>query len=240
MPAESIYWLIQKAALGEGGLDLAPTIWLSEQELERFQQLARYPKRQQEWLAGRVAVKQLLAVVDPTMAPPDPKAVQVLNLASGAPYVVLKGTPLAGFLSLSHRAECSLCAWSAATPLGIDLEWIEERSPAFIQDYLTPAEQSAVQGCALEKRAGLVNCLWSAKEAVLKALGVGLRLDTRRVELTPRNLLAEGEWNCWPARVTDSEHASAWDVWVQKRQGYVLTLALSSGTIPNLIEISGG
>ncbi len=239
MPVENIYWLIQKAALGEGGLDLTPIIWLSGQELERFQQLARYPKRQQEWLAGRVAVKQLLAAVYPASAPPDPKAIQVLNLASGAPYVVLNGKPLAGFLSLSHRAEGSLCAWSAATPLGIDLEWIEDRSPAFIRDYLTPEEQSAVQGCRLEERAEMVNCLWSAKEAVLKALGVGLRLDTRRVELTPHNSLAEGAWNCWPARVTASEYASAWDVWVQKRQGYVLTLALSSGTIPNLIERIG-
>jgi acyl transferase domain-containing protein/phosphopantetheinyl transferase len=63
--------------------------------------------------------------------------------------------------------------------IGIDAEPVVLRSPAFSRAWLTPLEQ---RRDATSARA--VTLAWCAKEAVLKALGTGLRLHPRQVEVT--------------------------------------------------------
>ena len=154
-----------------------PENFLSETELQKLAQM-RFPRRREEWLLGRWTAKRLLAAVEGR----DPRAWQVENEADGQPYVQADGERLPGCLSISHRGGQAVCAWTSApgVALGIDLERIEPRSPAFVRDYFTAAEQALIAGAARELDAVL---LWSAKEAMLKALGKGLRLDTRAVEV---------------------------------------------------------
>ncbi len=71
----------------------------------------------------------------------------------------------------------------AGVSLGCDLEVIEPRSAAFVTDYFTRNEQALVERTSKEERPRLVTLLWSAKESALKALHVGLRLDTNSVEV---------------------------------------------------------
>ena len=68
---------------------------------------------------------------------------------------------------------------SAGGTLGCDLELIEPRSPAFLEDWLTPAERALVAGADAARRDLLANLLWTAKEAAAKARREGLRLDVR-------------------------------------------------------------
>ena len=68
--------------------------------------------------------------------------------------------------------------------LGCDLELIEPREGNFLDSFFTVEEMTAVR--ALRERdlaAGdiLTTAIWSGKEAVLKALREGLRIDTRRI-----------------------------------------------------------
>ena len=67
--------------------------------------------------------------------------------------------------------------------LGCDLELVEPRSDRFVADYLTAAEQQLVLGAGPERDL-VANLIWSAKESALKVLRVGLRRDTRSVEVT--------------------------------------------------------
>jgi phosphopantetheinyl transferase len=69
--------------------------------------------------------------------------------------------------------------------MGCDLEKVEPRTWSFVRDYFTPNEQDAVaaQGNP-ELRARMVTLIWSAKEAVLKALETGLRADTRTLSVS--------------------------------------------------------
>jgi 4'-phosphopantetheinyl transferase len=76
--------------------------------------------------------------------------------------------------------------------LGCDLELVEPRSDAFIADYFTAKEQALVAHAGAD-RFRLVALLWSAKESALKALRVGLRVDTRSVIVSPGNLQPAGE-----------------------------------------------
>ena len=52
-----------------------------------------------------------------------------------------------------------------------------------MNDFFTAGEAARVWACPEPTRDTLVAVLWSAKEAVLKALREGLRMDTRRVEI---------------------------------------------------------
>lgn len=71
--------------------------------------------------------------------------------------------------------------------IGVDLEIVEPRSQGFVRDYLNPGEQDWVRRQALASDDGFdaaANLLWSAKESALKVAGVGLRADTRTVDVT--------------------------------------------------------
>ena len=69
--------------------------------------------------------------------------------------------------------------------LGCDLEVVEPRSGAFATDYFTAEEQELLAQASAADRFQLLALIWSAKESVLKALRVGLRLDTRCVAVDP-------------------------------------------------------
>jgi 4'-phosphopantetheinyl transferase len=73
--------------------------------------------------------------------------------------------------------------------VGCDLETIEPRSPAFLADYFTDEERDLAGRMAGADRDRVVTLLWSAKESALKALGCGLRADTRVVSAAPAGFL---------------------------------------------------
>jgi 4'-phosphopantetheinyl transferase len=178
--------------------------FLSASECEMFCRLV-FPKRRREWLLGRWTAKRLLQ----RHLPCDAKhrllplrAITVGNDPDGAPYLAVEGEGrLPASLSISHRggrrytcrrdasdpfsstrAFCAL-SFSHSLSLGADIERVEPRVPAFVHDYFTAREVERVQACPPQARDLLVTVLWSAKEAVLKALRLGLRVDTRRVEI---------------------------------------------------------
>jgi len=69
--------------------------------------------------------------------------------------------------------------------IGCDLEIVEPRSDAFVEDFLTAAERSLVAGAPDEDaRHLLANLVWCGKESALKVLRTGLRRDTRSVEVS--------------------------------------------------------
>jgi 4'-phosphopantetheinyl transferase len=81
--------------------------------------------------------------------------------------------------------------------LGCDLELIEPRSDGFVADYFTTEEQALVARAFAADRPRLCALLWSGKESALKALRMGLRMDTRCVMVSPADAL--------PHRGTDGD-----------------------------------
>ncbi len=158
--------------------------WLSEEEKQRAQQL-RFPKRCIEWLRGRWMAKQILLRSDPRFADCVPSRITIANQADGAPQVWLEGKPVDGSLSISHRQDRVAAAWapSRRVAVGVDIEWIEPRDPAFLEDFFSEVEKSTALAAAPQHQPLQITLLWSAKEAALKALGLGLRVDSRSVEI---------------------------------------------------------
>jgi 4'-phosphopantetheinyl transferase len=158
---------------------------LSPREEDILAGLAFLPRRR-KWLLGRAAAKRLLAEL-PGTSHLAPASLSVLNRPSGEPFVLVAGQgewPCA--ISLSHRGEGGLAAVPAVTGqrIGADLETIEPREPALVRQFFTEAEAASVAAASSEARDERVARIWSAKEAVLKLVGLGLRLDTRAIEVS--------------------------------------------------------
>jgi 4'-phosphopantetheinyl transferase len=172
-----VYWLEQTEA------DLPERDeWLSPTETARLSAM-RFVKRRYDWRLGRWTAKNALALY--WKVPADPQvlaSIEIRPAPSGAPEVFFQNKPAAARISLSHRAGIAACAVTRSSGmLGCDLEVIEPRSDAFLTDYFTAEEQSFVAGASARDRSRFLALLWSAKESALKALRMGLRLDTRSV-----------------------------------------------------------
>jgi 4'-phosphopantetheinyl transferase len=176
--------------------------WLTDSERARAASLATSTRRR-DWVLGRAAAKRLLAASESARSgePLGLADVEVLADGTGAPVAALSpargGGRLPWSLSLSHSGGAAVAALlpeGEGIP-GIDLELVEPRAPSFVETFFTPAEarQAARAGAGRDL---FVTATWSAKEAVLKALHLGLTVDTRDVEALPTALTAGpgGPW----------------------------------------------
>jgi 4'-phosphopantetheinyl transferase len=224
----SIYWLLQTYADLPATNEAASYEFLSPAEQERLASF-KLAKRRREWLLGRWTARRLVQQLLATEGRPVAlSSIGIANAADGAPELRLPATVAASpawSLSISHRADYAFCAVdTTGRPIGADIEQIEPRSAAFVGDFFTTAEQALVYGALPADRALLANLIWSAKEAVLKVLRHGLRVDTRRVECLPG--FAVDAWQPVSIRCDGQLSTSAINGHWQRRGAYVLTLAL--------------
>jgi phosphopantetheinyl transferase len=210
---------------------------LSSREETILSGLGLLPRRR-KWLLGRVAAKQLVREMsDGDVAD---HRISVLNQPSGEPFVLVEGR--GGWerpISISHRSHVGMAAapLDASVRIGADLETVEPRDLALVRQFYTDSE-AAVVDAAGDARDEVVARIWSAKEAVLKLLGLGLRIDTRGVLV---NLAAQpfagcpADWQPVDVKVVaDLPRQSALDglrVMWRREAGYVLTLALAGSSL---------
>ena len=128
------------------------------------------PKRIQDRLAGRSAAKKALANRLNRL----PQTLRIDNDPLGKPFC--REFPKV-HLSISHADGLGVAAISD-TPVGIDIEQLQPRSKAFCAKYFSEHERSLVQNHPVQ-----INLLWSIKEAVLKLLGLGLRVSARDIHI---------------------------------------------------------
>lgn len=249
-------WLVAGEQDLPRGLD-----WLSPAEAGWLAGM-RFAKRRTEYLVRRLAGK--LAVAAVLGRPADPSslcAVELLNRPSGAPQAWADGHPLGLEVSLTDRAGWAVCLVggsrrgsvpgteaSASTgtqastgPVGVDLELVEPRTPGFVRDFLTPAEQRYVAGQPEgSRRDAAVNLLWSAKESALKVLQVGLRADARTVEIGVEDGPDGAGWS--PLCIRLRSAATGRRVlpgWWRRDGVFVLTVA-ADRPVPPPIRLPGG
>ena len=169
--------------------------WLSLPEQNRYQQF-RFPKRQNDWLLGRWVAKNLLSnllIYSDTLPFHE---LSIHNEESGVPFVMWNDQRLEGSLSISHRGENAVAAFcfDPEISIGIDLEEIEAKSRGFVKDYFTEPEARMVLALPIGEQALAASLLWSGREAIVKALQIGLRIDTLQIALKPLPLSSHEDW----------------------------------------------
>ena len=192
----------------------APPGLLSPREQAILAGLTLLPRRR-KWLLGRWAAKRLLG----ELAAEDNELVtgllgrpglhedwrgqfSILNDDAGVPYVHRQGQgmlPLA--LSISHRGDWGLAAVAllAGASIGADLETVEPRDPALVRQFFCESEAALVANAGGGDVDRIVARIWSAKEAVLKAMGIGLRHDTRDIMVGDAITAPPGAPEAWGA-----------------------------------------
>jgi 4'-phosphopantetheinyl transferase len=214
----TIHWLMQTEADVPTDND-----WLSASEAAILAHL-HVAKRHDEWRLGRWTAKR--ALVAYLGQGPDrwPMAmIEIRATPDGAPEAFFNARPAPVTISLSHRAGRALCAVApAAVALGCDLEVIEPRSEVFIADYFIPEERAFIERAPEDDRPQLITLFWSAKESALKALRVGLRLDTRSVVM---NLPPSPPTDGWgPLAVQAVDAGRTFRGWWRHKGAYLLTV----------------
>ncbi len=228
-----IKWLVQKLndcpQLAQGR-SLAEM--LSPAELEHYLTL-KTDKRRSDWLLGRWTVKRLVlgtlnAGIDHLPMP----LISVERSVSGAPYVICERLSSLS-ISISHSAGHALCALveAANVALGIDIEFVQPRSPAFLKDFFTLQERSFIASVPDDVRDVAVNAIWSAKESVLKAFQVGLKVDSRCISCELEFFADFTEWMPFRIEFHDRTLLESDEIiqgWWRCDSGFVMTMAVGS------------
>jgi 4'-phosphopantetheinyl transferase len=194
--------------------------WLGVAERRTLDGL-RLDSRRRDWRLGRWTAK--LAVGTWLAVPAE--RVQILAADDGAPEAWIDGERAPVSVSLSHRGDRALAAVAGAPfVVGCDIELVEPRSPAFVREWLTTAEQDLLGEYGVDDRARLANLLWSAKEASAKVRRQGLRLDLRHAAVTPAHTgLPQRAWRALDVGWRDRPRPAR--AWWRAAGGWVMVIA---------------
>jgi 4'-phosphopantetheinyl transferase len=139
------------------------------------------PKRARAWLVGRGILRTILATYTGSAA----AAIQIITQPGGKPQ--LAGTDARVRFSVSHSGAVIAVAVAHDREVGVDLEWIDRQLDvdAVARRFLARSELSLLQASIGVERTDIFFRLWTAKEACLKAAGLGLAAGLDAVDVVP-------------------------------------------------------
>jgi 4'-phosphopantetheinyl transferase len=188
--------------------------WLSKDE-ERLLAAIGSTRRRAQFAAGRWLLHHAAREVFGT-------AKYRLDVVDERPVVTLEGTRTPAAVSLSHSGDVVVCGLAPSGLLGVDVERVRPRKQwDGLADFaLHPDERSRLAELPEAARWQGFYRVWTLKEALAKALGVGLALPFNRISFSAQNRIdsapadgefADGAWNfCTPELGAGYAAAAAW------------------------------
>mgnify|MGYP001099690516 CR=1 FL=1 len=161
--------------------DLSPLeACLSPQERHRYNSLQR-PNSRQNFLISRGCLRYVLSFY--LNCPP--RALELSLGIHGKPELNPGGLYPPVQFNLSHTRERIAIALHRDTPVGIDIERLKPLThlEKLCQRCLTHQESETVLGLAIQPATHRFLRYWTAKEAVLKAMGLGLAYPMKHLEV---------------------------------------------------------
>ncbi len=191
-------------------------------------------KRRDDFLRGRMVAKQLLAAIVPGATATD---FEILPDDRGVPQVERAGGEGVGLsLSISHTTGvAAAAAVELPATVGIDVERWMSNPELIIGDYFTSEEQALLEPLQGEAYVRRATAIWSAKEAVSKAVGEGLRIAATSLVVREISLQARDGWNELSIEIRVGAPLRV-VAWMQERSEYVITVA---AVVPQGAEEAG-
>lgn len=157
-------------------------LWLSEEEQVRCRQYP-LPGPRRRFALCRAALRAIIC----RQLDCGNERLSFGSSDHGKPFALVDQAPAAISFNLSHSGEHGLIAIVPHGRLGVD---VEERVPRGDFDELSeavfgPHERSALASVRGRDRVRLFFRLWTIKEALIKALGLGFSLDPSQFEVPP-------------------------------------------------------
>lgn len=199
---------------------------LTEQERLIWRQSARDEQRKREWLLGRIAVKEAVRrlVARHTGVHLLPQDVEILYDELGRPTLAPMFVQVIGWapwVSIAHSNGMAIAvAINSEFPVGVDLQVVAPRDAEFIEFAFSQEEQRILNEAAPADIDRLAARLWSAKEALAKALGTGFQgafrngfvvtqFDPETGDANVAANLGETQYTCTVTTRCDDSYASA-------------------------------
>lgn len=160
--------------------------WLSDEERDRAFRF-RFPHLQTQYIVAHGVLRKLLS----SFCGVSPAELRFVTATPAGKPCLAPGSLGADTLTfnLSHSSARALVGIGLDIPMGVDLECMRTEVDALSisRHYFFGAERDAIEAAAAELREHTFFRYWVAKEAVLKAQGVGLGfpLDRFRVDFLP-------------------------------------------------------
>jgi 4'-phosphopantetheinyl transferase len=182
------------------GLDFAAgrlaRCWLllAPNEKERAERF-HFPIHRNRYTAGRALLRQLLGCY----AGLPPEQVVLHEGPRGKPMLD-KGIGEDIQFNLSHSQDRLLVAVTRDCEVGADLEWVRPIADleALAHLVMSAAEWQDFKDVPQPDRTAVFYCLWTRKEALLKALGAGFSIDPRSLHVGSAGQQA-GAWRIYEA-----------------------------------------
>lgn len=165
-----------RVGLDDGSDDTDPSL-LPADERWRAAEIV-VPQVRRRFVAGRAGLRRVLA----RRLGVAPSAVAFEYGPHGKPMVA--GHPELHF-NLSHSGDTALVAVTTLAEVGVDYERLRDRARLLdvARRFFGPDEFERVADAAPEAREATFLRYWTRKEAVLKATGRGMGVDTRGIEV---------------------------------------------------------
>jgi 4'-phosphopantetheinyl transferase len=151
---------------------------LSPEEGERFARF-HHDRDRHAYLLAHAMLRRALS----SFAAVPPRAWAFATDGFGKPY--LSGPPgLHLEFNLSHTTGAVACAVARSRPVGVDVQADPEpgRIMSLAESVFSECETAMLNGLAAADRDRAATRLWTLKEALAKALGVGIRLPFPRID----------------------------------------------------------
>lgn len=168
-------------------LDAAPDARDSYQHTLSVDENARAQRFHSEvdrvrYIVGRGVLRQLLAAYLGTR----PELPDLITGENGKPELADESQQWLQ-LNLAHSDDVAVYAFARDCAVGVDVERIRADLDVdgIARRYMSPAEQEALSSLPHEERLHACVELWTRKEAVLKAMGVGLSLEPSQIQVLP-------------------------------------------------------
>jgi len=148
-------------------------------------------KRRYEWLAGRLGVKLLVCDVYGV----EPNEVDVQPNWTRKPFARVNGEFIDACISITHSGDLAVCGLVKGGKLGLDVEHVEERNPGMLEEAFSDNERKALGPGLIDWWE--VTHHWTRKEAVAKALGIGLGLSLHDIKAVGEAEVGLSEKSSW-------------------------------------------
>ena len=188
------------------------------------------PKRRNDFVRGRWVGRELARL----SLGLDPHHVAILPDDQGVPWLDHDDEGRLPYsLSLSHTSGVAAAAMvELPCRVGVDVECPLQAPTAIARDYFAPIEARRYEGASDEEMAWRGAEVWSLKEAVLKALGLGLSVSASTVTvLSVEDTSASAGW--YDAKIMVAQtvlpEGMRVEAWVQRQPSAVLAVAALYG-----------
>ncbi len=157
-------------------------LWLNEEERTRWRQYP-LPGPRRRFALCRAALRAILC----SQLGCSNERLSFSASSHGKPYALVDKAPAAISFNLSHSGKHGLVAFASHGRLGVDVEGLVARKDfdELSAAVFGPHEQSVFTGTRGCDRVQLFFRLWTIKESLIKALGMGFSFDVSQFEVPP-------------------------------------------------------